>query len=284
MILIADSGSTKCDWMIVENETKQTLTSTMGFNPFFHTTEFIATEIRKNCILTEYAYQINEIFFYGAGCSHPDRNQQVALALNSIFTNANVVVDHDLTGAALAACQGKPGIACILGTGSNSCFFDGKDIFEEVPALGNRLGDEGSGSYFGRKILSLFLYKRLDEEVSNYMKYELQLNKENIFENLYHKPNENVYLASFMKIYAKFPGNKKLNKILFDGIAEFADIHILCFNNYKEVPVNFVGSVAFYNQEIIHQVAEKIGFKVGNIIRQPIGGLLAYHLKTSISA
>ena len=167
MILVADSGSTKCDWIIIDNSNTKLKTKTMGFNPFFHSTEFILGKIQENKIFQDYRDKIIEIYFYGAGCSSANRKLILENALSQFFNHAErIVVDHDLTGAALATTPFSPGIACILGTGSNSCFFDGKNIHENVPALGYILGDEGSGSYFGKILLADWLYHRMPTELA----------------------------------------------------------------------------------------------------------------------
>jgi len=146
MIIVTDSGSTKCDWIIIDNSNTHLKTKTMGFNPFFHSTEFILNKIQENETFQDYKSEIKEIYFYGAGCSSTNRKLILENALSQFFTSAEKIdVDHDLTGAAFATTPFSPGIACILGTGSNSCFFDGKSVHENVPALGYILGDEGSG-------------------------------------------------------------------------------------------------------------------------------------------
>ena len=144
MILVADSGSTKCDWIAIDEDNKHHHTNTMGFNPFFHSSDLVEQKLTENELFSSIKEKVTEVYFYGAGCSSPSRNYIVEKGLRAVFTNAIIVsVDHDLTGAALATSQGKPGISCILGTGSNSCYYDGENVHEEVPALGYILGDEG---------------------------------------------------------------------------------------------------------------------------------------------
>jgi glucosamine kinase len=281
MILIADSGSTKCDWMLIEGET-HIPTHTIGFNPFFHSTEFIANELRKNAILTDSIASISQIHYYGASCSNDARITLVKNALSAVFTRATEIeVKHDLTGAAIAACGGREGIACILGTGSNSCYYNGREVHEEIPALGYILGDEGSGSYFGKFLLSHLLYKKLPADIAEDFSSVFKLTKDSILFNIYNEPNANVYLASFMRFVSERIDHPFLYQMVFDGLKKFAEVHILCYSNYHSIPVNFVGSIAFHFQAILKQVANDLGFQVGNIIKKPIDGLADFHGNTN---
>lgn len=280
MILVADSGSTKCDWMFCDTNGFRLETHSMGINPMYHNEDFIVNELSKVKDLTDNAAKTLKVFFYGAGCSHPERNDIVFKALSRIFKNANIIVNHDMNGAALAACLGKEGVACILGTGSNSCYFDGENVIPSLGGIGFRLGDEGSGAYFGKKLVVAYMYERLPENMFNYMKNELKLEKETIIENVYSKPFENTYMASFMKIYTVFKEEEWVKKTVLAGFTEFADYHITYFKNYKEVPVNFVGSVSYYFKDIMEIVAKNFGFTIGNVTNKPIIGLVKYHLET----
>lgn len=279
MIIVADSGSTKCDWMIYDGEERH-IAKTMGFNPFFHTTELIRTQIENNEELIECADSVKAIFYYGAGCSSKKRNRVVANALRAIFTHADtIVVDEDLVGAALAVCGETEGIACILGTGSNSCYFDGKKAKNVIPALGYIFGDEGSGSYFGKRLLSDYLYKRMPEELAEDFESEFELTKETIFQNIYHKPNVNVYLASFMRFVSQHNDHPYFDEIIYQGLYHFADIHITCYENYKELPVHFVGSIAYYFRDQLERVAKELGFTIGNVVKKPIHSLTDFHVQ-----
>ena len=163
MILIAESGSTKTDWVLIDESNKKHYFKTIGFNPFFHTTDFIISTISLNKDLIAFSKAITKLYFYGAGCSSEKMNNVVLSALKSLFPNAYSTVDHDLKACALATYEGVPSISCILGTGSNSCFFDGKTIREEVPAIAYVLGDEGSGAFYRKRLLKDYLYNRLPE-------------------------------------------------------------------------------------------------------------------------
>ncbi len=278
MILITDSGSTKADWVLVNGDNKPENFSTIGFNPFFHDEKFIVDELLRQNIFVHLSDKIDKIFFYGAGCSSPERNEIVKSGLQKTFPNAEILVDHDLLASAYSVYTGEPCIAGILGTGSNSCFFDGKKVREEIPALAYILGDEGSGSYYGKMLLKKFLYKQLPEKIHDTLKNEYKLDKEVIFDNVYCKPNANVYLASFFRVMVKHKDEEFVRKAVELGMADFMENHIYCFPNYKEVKTNFVGSVGFYFEDILREVAAKMGIDIGKVIKQPINGLVDFHL------
>ncbi len=280
MILVADSGSTKCDWIAVNKEGFQSdKISTMGFNPFFHSADFIAGKVNESEQLVKLSEKIEKIFFYGAGCSSIEFKEIVKNGLSKIFVNAQIFVDHDLAGAVYATTPENAGISCILGTGSNSCYFDGKEIYEAVPALGYILGDEGSGSYFGRQLLRLFLYKELPSHLHKAFEDRFNLKKQEIFENVYMKPHANVYLASFMRFLSDARDDDWVRKFMYKGFSEFITIHVWKFKNYKEVPVHFVGSIAYYFQDLLKHEAKIHHLNVGEIVKQPVQNLVAYHKK-----
>lgn len=281
MLLIADSGSTKCDWVLVNPQGEEQQFHTMGFNPFFHSTELVASEIRKNTALHAQASQVREVYFYGAGCSSPERNEVLIDALREVFPNAAVTVDHDLTGAAYATCGTEPGIACILGTGSNSCYFDGKNIHEKVPALGYVLGDEAGGTWYGKELLRLFLYKELPEDIHQGLIESYGLTKEGIFEHVYNLPNANVYLASFMRFLSSRSQHAWVRDFMYNGFSKFINIHIWKYENHQDVPVHFVGSVAYHFSDLLREACKIHRLHVGVITREPVKNLVQYHLKQS---
>ncbi len=279
MLLVADSGSTKCDWVFTDGSEKRSTYHTMGFNPFFHPTDLIESEIRKNTELSALAPQVQHVYFYGAGASHPTRNAVVEEALKRVFTHAEITVDHDLTGAVYATCGDEPGIACIMGTGSNSCYFDGQDIYEEVPALGYVLGDEAGGTFYGKELLRMFLYHELPEKIHQGLIDRYQLTKESIFEAVYNKPNPNVYLASFMRFLSDNRDSKWVRDFIYNGFSKFINIHIWKYENHKDVPVHFVGSVAFHFQDLLREACKIHRLNIGVITSEPVVNLVDYHLK-----
>jgi N-acetylglucosamine kinase-like BadF-type ATPase len=278
MVLIADSGSTKCDWVLIDGD-KRIDFSTMGFNPFFHNEEIISNAIKNNTELFSHANEISLLFLYSAGCSSKELKLVVERGLRNCFPKANIYVDHDLVAAAFATYSGVPGISCILGTGSNSCYFDGDVVKEQVPALGYILGDEGSGSYFGKKVLADFLYKKLPEKLHNDIVNQFGLTKDIIFEHVYMRPHANVYLASFMKVISENKDLPYVQQMIFDGMLHFLKNHVCCFYNYSKLPVHFIGSIAFYHEVALRKAAESLDITVGNIIQKPIYGLVDYHVK-----
>ena len=234
----------------------------------------------KNDLLNLYKNDVLHICFYGAGASSESRQAIVNNALKRVFHNTNeIMVDHDLKGAAIATAQGDPGIACILGTGSNSCYYDGSIVHEVVPSLGYVLGDEGSGAYFGKILLSKYLYKKLPIEVSMALETELGITMESVFEGVYSKPDPNVYLASFMHFAFERKDHPFFKDMIYKGISTFMNIHVWCYENFREVPVHFVGSIAYLFKDVLEEVAKNYRFTIGNILQKPIHSLVEYHCK-----
>lgn len=280
MYLIAESGSTKCDWILVDHTgTYVDLYKTMGYNPFFHSTDFIKNDLSTHKDLIHIAEKVERLYFYGAGCENSDLNKVVKMALEKIFVNATVFVEHDMKAAAYSTFDGEPCITCIIGTGSNSCYFDGTNIVEEVPALAYILGDEASGSYLGKKLIAAYLYKKLPKEIEYDFDKEFGLTKEMIFDRVYNKPHANVYLASFTRFVGRYKDHELIKSFVLQGLREFFEYHVLCYSNYKSLPIHFVGSVAFHFQDELRTVAKEFDLELGRIIKEPIMNLLEYHKK-----
>ena len=278
MILIAESGSTKTDWVLVNDNKEITMFKTMGFNPFFHSSEFIAEEIQNNKEFYEASKNVDKLYFYGAGCSSVEMNNIVKLGLNKIYPNSTIIVDHDLLACALSTYQGEPSISCILGTGSNSCYFDGNVLREEVPAIAYVLGDEGSGSFYGKKLLRDYLYNQLPESISKDFESQFGNAKADIFENVYMKPHANVYLASFMKFINRHYHHEYVVNMIQHGMNEFMKIHVCCYPEHKSVKTHFIGSISkIFERELI-QAAKNNGVILGEIIQKPVDNLVNYHL------
>ena len=278
MYFVVESGSTKSDWVLISDKNNQRIYSTIGFNPYFHSSASIESEIKKNTELMQIASEVKGVWFYGSGCSSESLNNIVAEGLKRIFTNAQIVVDHDLLACAYATYTGKPVISCILGTGSNSCYFDGENLKEVVPALGYILGDEGSGSFFGKQLISNFLYHRLPKEISEDFLNTYHLGKEEIIGKVYKEKNANVFIASFMPFIAKHKENDFIKTMICEGFKKFMDVHVCCFENYKNVEVNFVGSISEIFETQLHEAASELGIHIGRIIRRPVDALVQYHL------
>lgn len=280
MYLIAESGSTKCDWMLVDKTGNYIdLYKTMGYNPFFHTTEFIIQDLNSHKDLIHMAPKVERVYFYGAGCESLSLNTIVKNALQDIFANASVVVEHDMKAAVYSTYEGEPCITCIIGTGSNSCYFDGEKIYEAVPALAYILGDEGSGSYLGKKLLVAYLYNKLPKHIHYDLEKEFGLSKQSIFERVYEKPHANVYLASFTRFIGQYKDDPMIRAFILQGMREFIENHICCYENYKSTPIYFVGSIAFHFQDELKEVASEFGIEIKKIIKEPIKNLVDYHVK-----
>lgn len=280
MYLIAESGSTKCDWMLVDQSGSYVdLYKTMGYNPFFHSTDFIVEDLTSHKDLMHISDKVERLYFYGAGCENKNLNSIVKKALETAFPKAKVFVEHDMKAAAYSTFDGEPCITCIIGTGSNSCYFDGTTIHEEVPALAYILGDEASGSYLGKKLIAAYLYKKLPKEIAYDFEKEFGLSKEEIFDRVYNKPHANVYLASFTRFVGQHKHHPFIHAFVMEGLREFFEYHVKCYDHYQTTPVHFVGSVAFHFQEELLLVAKECNVKIGRIVKEPIMNLLEYHIK-----
>ena len=279
MILIADSGSTKCSWALCDTDGKiVTRHHTIGFNPYFIDEENILKHLEESD-LAEHKNTITNVFFYGAGCSSKEKNIIISNPFNLFFKNADVVIRHDIDAACYAMYTGKPNITCILGTGSNSCFFDGKEISEHAPSLGFLVGDEGSGNYFGKKAISLYFNKMLPDDLKNNFETNFETNLATINELIYNNSRANVYLAEFFPFISENKNHPLIQGLIYTALDEFFNIHVSCFKNYKEVDINFIGSVAYYLSDQIHTIAKKYNCKVNDIIKNPIDNLVSYHFK-----
>ena len=279
-ILIADSGSTKCDWMVIDKQGNALSEfHTMGFNPYFHDADLVESKMRETNEAMALAPDVSKVYFYGAGSSSEVLCAIIREGLERVFTTADVHVGHDLDGAAYSTYVGDPAITCIIGTGSNSCYFDGKVTSEKVPALAYILGDEASGSWFGKRLLALHLYHKLDPTVNADFVSTFGFSKDDIVNRVYQEPNANVFLASFMTFIGRHQEVPQIISLLEEGFQAFIDVHVKCYSNYREVTVHFVGSVAYHFQHVLRHVCEREGIEVGHIIKRPIDGLADYHVK-----
>jgi N-acetylglucosamine kinase-like BadF-type ATPase len=279
MILVADSGSTKCDWMFSGITPVPRHFESAGLNPFFMKKEQIVREVKKTFkdITVE---KFTKLFFYGSGCSTDENKEHIRVALSEVFTKAEIFVAHDMDASAIATCGNKEGIACILGTGSNACYWSGKGLLPQIPkfGLGYILGDEGSGMHMGKLLLKAYFYNEMPINIRLYFDNTFP-DKEDIIKSIYNKPNPNVYMASFAKFLAENVNFKYIESIVLTAFREFFATHIVKYGKHKSVPVHFVGSIAFIFQPQLHQVAKEFKVNIGNIIKQPIHNLFEYHLK-----
>ncbi len=274
-ILLADSGSTKTEWCLILANSDPVTTYSAGLNPFYHTVDTIAAEITEQ-VITDIPVA-DRIYFYGSGCAGDEAIGRMTAALKKVYGDIPVEVDSDLLGAARAICGHKEGVACILGTGSNSCHYDGKGIADQVPVLGFILGDEGSAGSFGRRILQAYFYREMPEELRSWLEENFDMARTAILDAVYKKPHFNTFIASFTRMFAEFADHPWVISMLQEGIGEFLERHVIKYHTGPDVPVGFVGSVAYHNQAVVRASLARKGLTPGNFIKTPMEGLRAYH-------
>jgi N-acetylglucosamine kinase-like BadF-type ATPase len=274
--LIADSGSTKTEWCLI-NGKKRSSFITQGLSPYFLSAEQIEQAIARELLPKLKKAEPNEIFFYGTGCSNAANVKAVQKAIKKVFVNALVTVNHDLMGAALALCGKEKGIACILGTGSNSCYFNGKNIIKNSPGLGYVLGDEGSGAYLGRKVVQYYLYNTFDADLMDRFNAKYKTNSDKILESVYKKPLPNRYLASFAIFLAENRGHYMIENIIEDGFNDFFFNHIYKYRESWTMPIHFTGSIAFGFRDVLAEMCKSYELQLGKVLKRPMDGLIKYH-------
>lgn len=278
MILIADSGSSKTDWRLIDNNGAVKQHRGIGFNPTYQTREEMISLLHDDFIL-KISNDVDQIHYYGAGCSSESGRGQVDFALSSIFPKSDIVIEHDLLAAARATCGHDLGIVCILGTGSNSCDYNGDKITDAVPAPGYVLGDFGGGSSIGRKFLQDFIYREMPESMYQKVHDQLDLSYDEIIRGVYRSPFPNRYMASFCKFLTENKTDPYCYLLFLDAFREFFEKYVMKFDGFQEKPVNFVGSIAFHNSDILRNAAVDLGIHVNLILESPIAGLTLYHQK-----
>jgi N-acetylglucosamine kinase-like BadF-type ATPase len=276
--LIADSGATKTEWRLVGKGSFKSF-FTVGLSPYHMNRVQIRETLLKAFPKSLLKKEIGSIHYYGTGCKTNANANIVKKALEDLFPDAAVHVTHDLMGAAIATSGNKPGIACILGTGSNSCTFNGKKILLNSPGLGYILGDEGSGAYLGRKVVQHFLYGTFDAPLMKSFKDHFKTDKNEILQKVYKEPFANRYLASFTVFLSMHRGHFIIENIIEDGLRDFFEQHLGSYPQRFTFPIHFVGSIAFYFKDKIAELCHDFGFKLGVVIKQPMDGLVAYHKK-----
>lgn len=280
MIAIIDGGSTKCDWVILENSGKPHLkTTTLGFNPNIINPDFIMKEIDRNPELFFLKNHIEKIFFYGSGCGTEANAKKVEHEFVKIFPQAEVKIKEDMTAAAYAAYNGKPAMVCILGTGSNSCFFDGEKIRIDLPSLGFLIGDEGSGSALGKNLLRRFFMKKLPQDLERAFISTYNLTIDEAIKNMYHNPRANAYLGEFNKFIAEHKNHSYFQNMVFDEMKNFLDYQVLPYKEAGEVEINFIGYIAYIYEDILRSAAAELNLTIGKVVQKPIESLVDYHKK-----
>ncbi|MBU6341541.1 MAG: hypothetical protein KGS48_08625, partial [Bacteroidetes bacterium] len=262
MVIIADCGSTKCDWLLINSGRDQTLENTVGFSPFFHTTAEIKTIVETQLLPKISADKVTAVYFYGTGIHDAHRAEIVVLALKALFTKAEVEVEHDLLAAARATCGRSAGIACILGTGSNSCYFDGAQILDNVPSLGWLLGDEGSGTYLGKALLRAAFYRELPQDLLKAFLEAYPEGLDAIKDKVYEK-GANAYLATFTRFLSEYLSHPFIQNLVAQCLSDFLDRQVLKYQGAQQVPVHFVGSIAYHFQDVLVKCMEARKLRLG---------------------
>lgn len=278
MILIADSGSTKTHWCVVENSVVVNEIFTDGINPFYQTDMEIIALLDTQLIPKLGNGDIYNIYFYGAGCSFPEKKILVSRALVRFFSNSIIEIQSDLLGAARSLFQREKGIACILGTGSNSCFYDGNKIVQNVSPLGYILGDEGSGAVLGKLLVADCLKNQLPEWLCEKLLDEYELTPATIMENVYKKPFPNRFLAKFTPFILEHIEEPSIFNLVYDSFDAFFIRNVMQYP-LEDVQVGFVGSIAHYFRDTLEIVASERGIIISTIMQNPLQGLVEYHTK-----
>jgi glucosamine kinase len=280
MILVADSGSSKTDWLLENPGNAAEEFKTDGLNPYFLTEKEIVKIVQSQAAdLIKRNHRISEIFFFGAGCSNPDRREIISNSLSQVFPKTFISVDSDLLGSASATCGKEKGLVCVLGTGSNISFFNGEDIFEGKQGLGYVLGDEGSGSWLGKILITDYLYGKMPGDTAEAFKLRFKPDKEIIIKNVYQTHQASSYLASFARFLYEVRESDYAQELLTRGFTEFIDTNIKTYPEYHNYKCHFVGSIAFHFKEELTALCKINGVHVGKIIQKPIHGLLDFVLK-----
>jgi glucosamine kinase len=274
--LIADSGSTKCEWCLINNGKKKTIL-TQGISPYFLDASQIIALLQKELLPKLKQIEINNLYYYGTGLTNANNVKIVQQALKKLFPTAKIEINHDLLAAARALCGNQKGIACILGTGSNSCYFNGKKIIKNSPGLGYVLGDEGSGAYLGKKVLQYYLYNTFDEDLMNRFDKQFNTNKTEILDSVYKKPLANRYLAGFNNFLVENRGHYMIENIIEDGLNDFFFTHLYKYKESWTLPINFVGSVAHGYKDVLKELCNFYELELGIILKKPMEGLINFH-------
>ncbi len=278
MKLLVDSGSTKADWIAIDDNGKVLFTTqTLGLNPEVLDKAEIINRLDDKFDISHNKDKATHLFFYGAGCGTDRMKNFLTIVFKEYFTKAVVSVYEDTYAAVYATTpKNEQAIVCILGTGSNCSYFDGKVLHQKVQSLGYIAMDDCSGNRFGRHLLRGYMFNKMPKELA--AEFEYNVDPDYIKNNLYKEPNPNAYLATFAKFLIKHKDTDFCKKYIYSEMEDFVENYIMQFENHKEVPVHFVGSIAFYLVDELTEVLNRYDIKIGNVLRRPIDGLIAYHI------
>ena len=281
MIFVVDSGSTKTDWIALDNSGKVLFsTQTLGLNPQVLPSAILTERIINNYELYQNREKVSHVHFYGAGCGVDSPARRIEKVFKEIFTSSKFSILEDTYAAVYASTEpNTPAIVCIIGTGSNCTYFDGINIEQRITSLGYVLMDEASGNFFGKQLIRAFYFKTMPKDLAKKFEEEYDLSPDQIKENVYRKENPNTYLAKFAQFIIKNKEVLEMKSIIEDGLQRFITHQILQFENAKDVPIHFIGSIAHYLKDEIDIALKKNGLRLGNVVRRPIDGLVQYHQK-----
>jgi len=284
MIIIADGGSTKTNWCLLNEEGHKIYFNTEGYNPYFSNTEYIIDSLGRT-LPQDIAYEkVEQVFYYGAGVHNEEKAEIVKKALQVQFPKSEVNVGHDLLAAARALLGDQKGFAAILGTGTNTCIYDGQDVALNIDSLAYILGDEGSGCYIGKKLIADYIRGYMPEEVREVFTETYKLTPDEIIDQVYTKPLPNRFLASFSKFVYDNPVNIEYSRnIVKSSFTDFFENLVVHYPNYQDYTFNCIGSVGYNFRNVLEELAQKYGMQVGRIIRSPIDDLVKYHVEIAPS-
>jgi len=280
MKLLVDSGSTKADWIAIDEKGKILFTTqTLGLNPEVLEKDEVIERLDDKFDISHNKNKATHLYFYGAGCGTDRMKNYLSVVFQEYFPNAKIAVFEDTYAAVYATTpKDEQAIVCILGTGSNCSFFDGSILHQKVQSLGYIAMDDGSGNRFGRLLLRGYYFNKMPKDLATEFEEEYNLDADYIKENLYKEANPNAYLATFAKFIIKHKDNEFCKKLIYRELKKFAKNYIMQYENHKEVPVHFVGSIAFYLKDELTEILAQYDIKIGNVLRRPIDGLIAYHV------
>ncbi|MDK2772483.1 MAG: N-acetylglucosamine kinase [Flavobacterium sp.] len=280
MKLLVDSGSTKADWIAINDEGKVLFTTqSLGLNPEVLTKDEVIKRLNDKFDISHNKNKAKNLFFYGAGCGTDRMKDFLTNIFKEYFVNATVSVNEDTYAAVYATTpKNTEAIVCILGTGSNCSFFDGKVLHQKVQSLGYIAMDDASGNRFGRHLLRGYFFNKMPEDLAKEFETEFNVDADFVKNKLYKEPNPNAYLATFAKFLIRHKDSEFCQAIIKKEMESFVENYIKQFDNYKEVPVHFIGSIAFYLKDELEIILSNHGIKIGNVLRRPIDGLIEYHV------
>ncbi len=279
--LLADSGSTKTDWCLIKKGKEPLYFTTSGFNPYLQSKEDILKTLQKELEWNNEEHKASKLFYYGAGASTKEKQALLEEIMIEHFGVKKVKVEGDLLAAARSICGDKKGMICILGTGSSSGYYNGKNVKEQQPSLGYIAGDEGSGNYMGKRILQYYTYGTFDAELKMHFEMHFGSDVRHIVNKLYHEPYPNRYLATFVSVLSENRGHYMVENIIEDCLNDFFQTNILKYRQSWNLPLYFIGSIAFGFKDIIESLCNQYELELGNIMKSPMDGLIKYHLEKS---